>query len=373
MMGTVTGERGPVRFSPLFEINRLMKRKERRMKIKGLFWKTICVTALALALALPSASVDAKTVITLGHAVEPGENYAHLTCVKFKELVEKYTNGEVTVEIYPSAQLGDEQELVRSIQMGTVQAAAVAVNNFNVYAPSLGYYTLPYMFKNEQEFRDLTDAMWDQNNKWAVDESGVRLLSVMEIGFRNLTNSKKPVRTMADLKGLKIRVPRNTIMVNAFASFGVEPVAVAFAELFNALQQGVLDGQEASYNIVTANKYYEAQKYATDIAYIIHSGCLVLSDKFYQNLTPEQQDAVTKAGKEAMMYERDFSDEMKKKDLEIMKKAGMELSGPPTDMEEWVKAGRSTWPAAYKIIGGGDEEKGKAILNQVEKIKSGLN
>ncbi len=342
------------------------------MKVKGLLWKTICVAALALAFVLPSAAVEAKSIITLGHGVEPGENYAHLTCLKFKELVEKYTNGEVEVQIYPSSQLGDEQELVRSMQMGTVQAAFVAVNNFNVYAPSLGYYTLPYMFKDEQEFRNLTDVMWDQNNQWAIDESGVRLISVCEIGFRNLTNSKKPVRTMADLKGLKIRVPRNTIMVNAFASFGVEPVAVAFAEVFNALQQGVLDGQDASYNIVTANKYYEAQKYATDIAYIIHSGCIILADKFYQGLTPEQQASVTKAGKEAMMYERGFSDEMKKKDLEIMKKAGMELSGPPTDMEEWVKAGRSTWPAAYKIIGGGDEAKGKAILDQVEKVRSEL-
>lgn len=340
------------------------------MQVKGMFLKTICAVALVFTLVFSSSMVEAKVTISLGHGVEPGENYAHLTCLKFKELTEKYTNGEVEVVIYPSSQLGDEQELVRSMQMGTVQAAFIAVNNFNVFAPSLGYYTLPYMFKDEQEFRDLTDVLWDQNNKWAVDEAGIRLMSVLEIGFRNLTNSKKPVRTMADLKGLKIRVPQNTIMVNAFASFGVEPVAVAFAELFNALQQGVLDGQEASYNIVTANKYYEAQKYATDISYIIHSGCLLLADKFYQGLTPEQQAGLTKAGKEAMEFERAFSDEMKKKDLEIMKKAGMELLGPPTDMEEWVKAGRSTWPAAYKIIGGGDEAHGKAILEQVEKVRS---
>lgn len=339
---------------------------------KCTFATVIGIMIIALSL-MAAPAVQAKTAVILGHAVEPGPNYGHLTAEKFKELAEKYSNGELDVQIYPGAQLGDEQELVRSMQMGTVHAALVAINNFNVYAPELGYYTLPYMFDTEQQFRKVTDAMWDQNNEWAIKDAGIRFLSILEIGFRNLTNSKKPVKTLDDLKGLKIRVPRNTIMLNAFGSFGVEPVAVAFAETFNALQQGVVDGQEASYNIVTAKKFQEVQKYATDIAYIIHSGCLIMAEKFLQSLPKEQQDAIIKAGKDAMEYERGFADEMKKTDVKIMTDAGMVLNGPPTDMPEWVKRGRSTWPAAYSIIGGGDEAKGKAVIELVEKVKAQVN
>jgi len=339
------------------------------MRKSAFKWLSLCAVVVVVSVFALTPCASAKTKLILGTSVEPGYNYAHQTCVKFKEQVEKYSNGEIEVEIYPASQLGDEQELVRSMQMGTVHASFPAINNYNVFAPSLGYYTLPYVFKDEEEFRKLTDIMWDQNNEWSIKEANIRFLSIVEIGFRHLTNSKHPVKTIDDLKGLKIRVPQNTIMVNAFKSFGVEPIAMAFAEVFNALQQGVLDGQEASYNIVTAKKYQEVQKYATDIAYNVHAGCLIIAEPYFQGLSKELQDAVTKAGKDAMMFERGFSDDMKKKDLEIMKAAGMQLQGPPTDMAEWVKRGRSTWPAAMTVIGGGDAAKGKAVIDVVEAAR----
>ena len=311
----------------------------------------------------------AKYTIRLGHAVEPSENYGHLTCVWFKEKVEKYTNGDVKVEIYPAGQLGDEQELVRSIQMGTVQAAFPAINNFNVYAPSIGYYTLPYMFESVDEFRIVTDAMWDLNNEWAIKEAGIRLLSIVEINFRQLGNSKKPVKKMEDLKGLRIRVPNNKIMVEAFSSFGVVPVAMAWGVVFNALQQRVLDGQEVSYNIMRSQKFYEVQKYGTDIGYIAHAGSLIIGEKFLNTLPNEFKDAVIKAGKEAMYDERKYSDKMFDDDVKFLKLKGMEIFGPPLDKSEWVKRARATWPKVYGIIGGGDDARGKSIIEKVEQSK----
>ncbi len=332
------------------------------------FW--LALGAVALILACSAAPSRAATVtIRLGHAVEPGENYTHLTAVWFKERVEKYTNGQVKVEIYPAGQLGDEPELVRSIQMGTVQAAFPAVNNFNVFAQSIGYYTLPYIFESPQEFRKITDAMWEQNNAWSVKEAGCRILSVCEINFRQLSNSKRPVTKLDDLKGLRIRFPQNKIMIEAFASFGVTPVAMAWGETFNALQQGVLDGQEVSYNVFRAMKFFEVQKYLTEIGYISHSGILIIGEKFLQGLSQELQAAILKAGKEAMQEERKFSDRMFQDDIQFLKSKGMQVFGPPTDKPEWVKRAKAIWPKVYSVIGAGNAEAGKAIVEKIEQIK----
>jgi TRAP-type transport system periplasmic protein len=325
---------------------------------------------IGLIFILSAGTAGAATyTIRLGHAVEAGENYTHLAAVWFKERVEKYTNGQVKVEIYPAGQLGDEPELVRSIQMGTVQAAFPAINNFNVFAQSIGYYTLPYIFESPQQFRKVTDALWEQNNAWSVKEAGCRILSICEINFRQLSNSKKPITKLEDLKGLRIRVPQNKIMIEAFASFGVTPVAMAWGETFNALQQGVLDGQEVSYNVFRAMKFYEVQKYLTEIGYISHSGILVIGEKFLQSMPKELQEATLKAGKEAMDEERKFSDRMFDDDVKFLKSKGMQIFGPPTDKPEWVKRAKATWPKAYSIIGAGNADAGKAIVEKVEQIK----
>jgi tripartite ATP-independent transporter DctP family solute receptor len=337
-------------------------------KVRSILWLAIGVLAVMIMLPLDSLAAPAYT-IKLGHAVDPGENYAHLTCVWFKERVEKYTNGQVKVEIYPAGQLGDEPELVRSIQMGTVQAAFPAVNNFNVFAPSIGYYTLPYIFETVQQFRKITDAMWDQNNNWSIKESGCRMLSVCEVNFRQLSNSKRPITKLEDLKGLRIRVPQNKIMVEAFASFGVTPVAMAWGETFNALQQKVLDGQEVSYNLVRSQKFYEAQKYLTEISYIAHAGTLVIGEKFLQSLPKDFQESIIKAGKEAMALERDFSDKMFEDDIKFLKSKGMEVFGPPTDKPEWVKRAKATYPKVYSVVGGGNADVGKSIIDKIEQLK----
>lgn len=331
----------------------------------------IAVTGL-VSITSMAAAADKKIEISLGHAVEPSENYAHLTCVKFKEYVENYTDGAVTVNIYPAGQLGGEQDLIRSIQMGTVQAALVAINNFNVYSPSIGYYSLPFMFADVNEFRNITDAMWNLNNMWATKESACRLLSIAEINFRQLTNSKREVKTLADLKGLRIRVPKNKIMINAFKGFGVEPVSMAWAEVFTAMQVGVLDGQENSYNIIRSQKFSEVQKYITEIGYIAHSACMVIGEKFFQGLSADQQQAIVQAGKDAMLWERGFSDKMLDADKEYLKSKGMVLTGPPEDLDEWVKGAKKSWVDAYEIIGGGDKARGKAVIDMVSQLKTVL-
>ncbi len=159
---------------------------------------------------------------------------------------------------------------------------------------------MPYLFDSLEEFRALVDAMWDQNNEWAVKEGGGRLLCILDVGYRQLTtNARHPVRKLADARGIKIRTPQNALMVSTFKALGLEPTAVSFAETFNALQQGVVDGQEGCFNNVVTLKFYEAQKYASQINYSVHSCNFVASERWLQSL-PEQARSAARPGPSAM-------------------------------------------------------------------------
>ena len=202
----------------------------------------------AMLLAQTQAQAASKITVIVASSVDTSEqNYMNVTYKKLVELAQKYSDNAFDFQLFPSMQLGDEQETVRALQLGTLQMSMLATNNYAPFAPSCGWVNMPYMFDSLEEFRALVDAMWDQNNEWAIKEGGCRLLCILDIGYRQLTTSAKhPVRKLADAKGIKIRTPQNALMVSTFKALGLEPTAVSFAETFNALQQGVVDGQAAS-------------------------------------------------------------------------------------------------------------------------------
>ena len=249
----------------------------------------------------------------------------------------------------------------------------MATNNYAPFAPSCGWVNMPYLFDSLEEFRALVDAMWDQNNEWAVKEGGGRLLCILDVGYRQLTtNARHPVRKLADARGIKIRTPQNALMVSTFKALGLEPTAVSFAETFNALQQGVVDGQEGCFNNVVTLKFYEAQKYASQINYSVHSCNFVASERWLQSLPEQAREALVRAGREAMLYERSKVAEILAADDKLMREHGMELLGVVEDLPEWVRLGRTAWPKCYDVIGDGDAAKGKAIIDLVLAKKAEL-
>ena len=334
------------------------------------FCLTILLTTTML-LCFSFGAWAATYTLKLGHANDPDPKNSifHAVCLDFQKRVQEYSKGEIEVQIYPAGQLGGEQESVRSCQIGSQEASLISMSNLNVFSKSLGFYTLPYMFGSIGEARHVVDTMWDPVNQWSTTEAGVRVLTVTDAGFRVLSNAKKPVTKLADLKGLKIRVPNNPIMLSAFKSFGYDPIPMGWP-IFTQLQQKVIDGQENPVNVLLAVKFYEVQKYVTDIDWIFQAGALILSESFFQTLPQELKDVLVKAGKETMMWERKYVEEITAKDIARLKELGMIFSGAPTDKEEWMKRARGTWEAQYEGIGNGDAAKGKAIVEQVQKIAS---
>jgi len=308
--------------------------------------------------------------IKLGHSDKPvKEAIIHITALKFKELVEKESNGRIQVEIYPANQLGDQTEQVKNVQLGTQEMFQGSVGNLAQSAPALCYLSLPYIFTGKDDARNTLDAMWDKNAKWAVEGAGIRPLIWSDAGFRNLTTAKKPVNTLADLKGQRIRIPPNPVFVECFKAFGIEPVTLAWSETFNALQQGVVDGQENCYSAVQTEHFYETQKFATNIEWLYTISHFSISEKFFQSLPKDLQDVVIRAGKETTAWERQEMDKMEKEIEAFLKEKGVKFLGKPTDFDKWVEAGRSIWPQFYEKIGSGDKAKGEEVIKQVMETK----
>ena len=341
--------------------------------MKGKLIKFLTSAFIIGALLIPQTA-SAKIPVIVASSTDPNEeSYAYITYLKFVELAQKYSDNAFDFQLYPSMQLGDEIATVRAAQLGTVHITSLATNNYAPFAPSTGWLNMPYLFSSVEDFRKMVDVMWDQHNEWAIKEGGCRVLSIFDIGYRQLTTSKNhPVRNLQDAKGIKIRTPQNPLMVSTFQALGLEPTAIAFSETFNALQQGVVDGQEGCFNNVVTLKFYEAQKYATMINYAVHSAHLIANEKWLQSLTEKEREALIRAGKEAMEFERTKVAGILEADDKSMVEHGMELLGVVNDIDEWIRLGRTAWPKCYEVIGGGDAKKGEEVMKIVKEKGQGI-
>jgi TRAP-type transport system periplasmic protein len=243
--------------------------------------------------------------------------------VKFKELVEEQTNGAIIVETYHSGQLGDDRTMTEALQLGsqeiTIPSTAVIAN----FIPEFSVFDIPFLFPNEE----VADAVLggDVGEELLSRLADQRLvgLGYWENGFRDLTNSRHPVATVDDFKGLKIRTMENQLHLEAFRALGANPTPMAFTELFAAMQQGTVDGQENPYATIYLQKFYEVQQYVSDTHHIYSPWVFLVSKSFFDGLTPEQQEIVTNAAYEAGAFQRNMNRETAAEYLANLQAEGM--------------------------------------------------
>lgn len=211
---------------------------------------------------------------------------------------------------------------------------------------------MPYLFGSLEEFRKLVDLMWDQHNAWAVKESGARVLAIVDIGYRQLTtDAAHPVRNLADARGLSVRTPQNALAVSAFNALGFKPHPASFADTYGMLAKGTVNGQEGCFNNVVTMKFADHQKYATCINYAVHSANIIVNEEWLQGLPEQARDALIRAGREAMAYERTKVSQMLVADDRALQEQGMELLGVVEDLSEWTRLGRTSWLKCYDVLG----------------------
>jgi tripartite ATP-independent transporter DctP family solute receptor len=308
------------------------------------------ITASCLALSAPSAL--AKTFkMALGDAAG-GTQYELGT--KFAELLNKESSGKMSVDLFPNGQLGSEQDTVNDAAIGLLDFSILAINNVTPFSPSVGVLTLPYVIQSAEEAKTLTQGKIGQelvDN--TIRDAGVRIVGWAYSGFRVLTNSKREVKTPADLKGLVIRVPRNEIMIASYQAWGVNPTPMAWSETFTGLQQGVVDGQDNPYITISAMKFNEVQKYVTNIRYIFSLEPLIISESIFQQQSSEMQAMILKAGKDSTNHSYQYLMDSESKIKSDLMASGMVISEPANGEKEWVDmAMKEVWPKFYDSIGG---------------------
>lgn len=325
--------------------------------------KALRCTAIAAVLAVGALPAAAKEFRI---AVGDGAGGTQEALGKaFIAALEEKSAGQHTGKLFLNGQLGDEQDTVTAAATGTLDFSILAINNITPFSPTVGTLTLPYMIMSQEDAEKLTQgeigqAMVDQT----IEDAGVRIIGWAYSGFRVLSNSKKPVSTVADLQGLVVRVPKNEIMIETYKSWGINPTPMAWSETFAALQQKVVDGQDNPYMTINAMKFYEVQKYITNLRYIFSIEPLIVSEQLFQSLTPEEQAAVTEAGLEATKASSAFLKEQEAKIREELVAKGMEITDPADGEKEFIeKATTTVWPKFYDSVGG---------IEQVNKVLTAL-
>lgn len=291
----------------------------------------------------------------------------HVTGInKFKEIIEKESGGAITVQTFYGGSMGDEQANVKQLRNAEIHLAVLACGNLTPFASKAGVFILPYMFPKVEDAQKLfenTEYM-DKVANDIAQQSRTRPLAWLIGGYRHITNSKKAITKLEDLKGLKIRVPAVELQLEAFRAWGVEPHPLAWSETFNALQQGVADGQENPHAINRDQKFWEVQKHITPNHYMLWVGPLLVSETWFRKLDPATKALVQKSAREAARYEWTWAEEQDKQALQQCLDNGMVVT-ELTDEPKWMEAARAVWPKFYDKVGGkAAVDAAQAIINK---------
>jgi tripartite ATP-independent transporter DctP family solute receptor len=267
--------------------------------------------ALLAAAALVSGSASAQTTLTLGHGAAPG-NPRSVAAEKFAELVAEKTGGEVTVNIAGSEQLGNDVAMLTSLRTGALDLTANSQGAASGLVPELSALGLPFLFEDAGEAFAVLEGPIGEELAGKFADLGIITLGWWDNGIRHVTTKETPVTQPADLKGLKIRTPADPITIDIFQALGAATEQIAFSELYVALQQGVVDGQENPLANIASSKLYEVTPHISLSAHKWESTPFLASQIGWARLTPEQQAAVQEAATEAGELQRQLMQEADK-------------------------------------------------------------
>lgn len=265
-----------------------------------------------------SGSGDARTLrISLGLN---DKTPLYEAAVHFKELVEEQTD-ELTVEVYHSAQIGDDRVATEMLQLGDLEITIPSTSPLVNFLPEYGVFDLPFMIPNEEVADAVLDGPFGDKMLDMLEEQDLIGLAWWENGFRNLTNSVRPVATVEDVEGLVIRTMENEIHLDAWSELGANPTPMSFAELFTAMQQGTVDGQENPYPTIDLEGYAEVQDYVSSTNHVYTPFVFLFSKPIWEELTEEQQQIIQEAALEAGKYDREINREQNQASLENLKES----------------------------------------------------
>ncbi len=245
---------------------------------------------------------------------------------KFAELVAAKSGGKIKVTVYPGGTLGGDAPIVSALQGGTIEIATMNSGILASQVKDFEVYDFPFMFANAREADAVVDGAFGKMLHAKLADKGIVGLSYFELGFRNITNSRRPLKTVEDIAGLKLRVIPNAINVDWVKAVGGNPTPLAFPEVYAALEQKAIDGQENPLGVILANKFAEVQKHLAITNHQYNPQSMIFSKKVWDTLSAAEKKIISDASAEAAVFQRKLTRDNADKDLADLKKAGMEVT-----------------------------------------------
>ena len=288
---------------------------------KILLWSLAALVACTFG---GTASAQYKATMKLASAT-PMDHPYNVGAKKFADLIKERTQGRIEIKIYPAGQLGKgEREMTEGVQQGAIDLVVTSTGPMGGFSPSINILDFPFLFRDYQHVDSVLDGPIGRRLLDDFEKANLKGLAFWENGFRHLTNSKKPVRNVEDARGLKIRTMENKVHLAAWKAAGLNPTPMAFGELFTALQQRVIDGQENPVAVIHSTKLWEAgQKYFSFTAHVYSPALLLINKKLFEAMPKEDQEIFLKTALEVAQFQRKINRDAEEEKLKEMETKGV--------------------------------------------------
>lgn len=319
----------------------------------------------AMLLALPAAAQDTRT-IKFGH-LNNADHPVSLGVKKFAELLAAKSGGKLKVQEFPASTLGNEMQQQSALQGGVQEMSAPATTSLAGIVKEFGLVDFPFTVANFAQADALLDGPFGQALISKLPEKGLVALGYWDLGFRNVTNSRRPITRPEDLQGLKLRVIPNPVFLDTFRAFQANPVPMPFAELYGALESKAVDGQENPFAVILSNKFYEVNKFVSATNHVYAANIILVSKKFWDSLPPAQQQMMREAADESRKYQREVSRAAAAKAVSELQAKGMaynELS--PAEQARMVQVAK---PVVEKLQATYDPAVVKLYTDELARIR----
>jgi TRAP-type transport system periplasmic protein len=287
---------------------------------------------------------------------------------KFGELVEAKSGGKIKVRLFPSGQLGGDLQTVSAIQGGTIDLTVLNAGLLVGQVKEFGLFDLPFLFESGKEADAVVDGPFGRKLSETLPAKNLVPLGFWELGFRNLTNSRRPVTKLEEIQGLKVRVVQSPLYIDLFNTLGANAVPLPFPELYTALEQKTVDGQENPVTLINTSKFYEVQKHLTLTRHTYNPQIVVFSKRVWDRLDAEEKKLIEDAAHEAKVFQRAFSREQETKALDAVKAAGMQVV--ELSAAEIGRIRDKVQPVVKKFSEGVNESIVKELYGEIEKARA---
>ena len=262
----------------------------------------------------------------------------------FGAILEKRTDGRLTVDIFPNSQVGDDKEMMSALQSGSLDMTYPSTSAATTLVPELRVFDLPFMFPTAEDADAVADGPIGQEMLTLFDGTGIKALSWADNGYRQLTNSKQAIETPADVAGLRLRVMENALQIDVWKALGANPTSMAFGEIFSALEQGVVDGQENPWSTNYSSKFYEVQEFGSETRHVYTPFLFMMSQQLFDELSAADQEIVLEAAKAAGDYDRVINREYDDYAKAELAAGGMEITElTPAQLQVFQDATQSVY------------------------------